>query len=380
MIALNKNIDNIVYTIYNKAMSKVKFREIKGRNVQYLEEGGKWTSTGKSSIAEAKEWYYSGKGKRDIKLIDIADGIFTDRSDGSYIDIMQKTGRIQSEEALYIYNVFLKTYILPHLGNIKIRDISSPMVQSWYINLKKTDGKDMVNAYRNNILEVLSLIMKWAMYNGIIDHNPVSDIYRMPSDNSGRRAFSNEELKLMFPEDKDRLISIWGNIKNACYFLIFRDTGWRPGEILSITPFNILDEYKAISTTSSFDSFSKKIKNSIKTTKKGSKYKIGFLSDFTYSLLKDICSTIEYDKYVFEDEYGIIPTSKHMLNIFHRSLDSIGIDSEGRPQYSLRTTFMTNISNTMSKDKVMLLMGHKQWRECYDKRTAEDLIKNFKTM
>ena len=62
------------------------------------------------------------------------------------------------------------------------------------------------------------------------------------------------------------------------------------------------------------------------------------------------------------------------------SLDSIGIDSEGRPQYSLRTTFMTNISNTMSKDKVMLLMGHKQWRECYDKRTAEDLIKNFKTM
>ena len=361
-------------------MSKVRFREIKGRNVQYLEEGGKWTSTGKSSIAEAKEWYYSGKGKRDIKLVDIADGIFTDRSDGSYIDIMQKTGRIQSEEALYIYNVFLKTYILPHLGNIKIRDISSPMVQSWYINLKKTDGKDMVNAYRNNILEVLSLIMKWAMYNGIIDHNPVSDIYRMPVDNSGRRAFSNEELKLMFPEDKDRLISIWGNIKNACYFLIFRDTGWRPGEILSITPFNILDEYKAISTTSSFDSFSKKIKNSIKTTKKGSKYKIGFLSDFTYSLLKDICSTIEYDKYVFEDEYGIIPTSKHMLNIFHRSLDSIGIDSEGRPQYSLRTTFMTNISNTMSKDKVMLLMGHKQWRECYDTRTAEDLIKNFKTM
>ena len=34
----------------------------------------------------------------------------------------------------------------------------------------------------------------------------------------------------------------------------------------------------------------------------------------------------------------------------------------------------------MSKDKVMLLMGHKQWRECYDKCTAEDLIKNFKTM
>lgn len=34
----------------------------------------------------------------------------------------------------------------------------------------------------------------------------------------------------------------------------------------------------------------------------------------------------------------------------------------------------------MSKDKVMLLIGHKQWRKCYDKHNAEDLIKNFKTM
>ena len=92
-------------------MSKVRFREIKGRNVQYLEEGGKWTSTGKCSIAEAKEWYYSGKGKNDVKLADIADGIFADRSDGSYIDIMEKTGRIQSEEVLYNYNLFLKIYI-----------------------------------------------------------------------------------------------------------------------------------------------------------------------------------------------------------------------------------------------------------------------------
>ena len=40
----------------------------------------------------------------------------------------------------------------------------------------------------------------------------------------------------------------------------------------------------------------------------------------------------------------------------------------------------TIYNKSMSKDKVMLLMGHKQWRECYDKRTAEDLINNFKTM
>ena len=37
-------------------------------------------------------------------------------------------------------------------------------------------------------------------------------------------------------------------------------------------------------------------------------------------------------------------------------------DTEGRPQYELMTTFMTNISNAMSDEKVMLLMGHNALR------------------
>lgn len=55
-------------------------------------------------------------------------------------------------------------------------------------------------------------------------------------------------------------------------------------------------------------------------------------------------------------------------------------ETEGRPQYALRTTFMTNISNTMSYEKVMLLMGHKAWRSCYDQRNPEHDIKKLKTM
>ena len=37
-------------------------------------------------------------------------------------------------------------------------------------------------------------------------------------------------------------------------------------------------------------------------------------------------------------------------------------ETEGHPQYALMTTFMTNISNAMSDEKVMLLMGHNAWR------------------
>ena len=69
-----------------------------------------------------------------------------------------------------------------------------------------------------------------------------------------------------------------------------------------------------------------------------------------------------------------------MLEIFKKTLSRLGIETEGRPQYALRTTFMTNISNTMSDEKVMLLMGHKSWRSCYDQRNPERVIKKLKTM
>ena len=55
-------------------------------------------------------------------------------------------------------------------------------------------------------------------------------------------------------------------------------------------------------------------------------------------------------------------------------------ETEGHSQYALRTTFMTNISNTMSDEKVMLLMGHKAWRSCYDQRNPEQVIKKLKMM
>ncbi len=40
----------------------------------------------------------------------------------------------------------------------------------------------------------------------------------------------------------------------------------------------------------------------------------------------------------------------------------------------------SEISNTMSDEKVMLLMGHKAWRSCYDQRNPEQVIKKLKTM
>ena len=55
---------NAIFILYS--WEKTKFRKQNGRKCQYLDENGKWKSTGKDTIAEAKQWYYSGRGKDNI--------------------------------------------------------------------------------------------------------------------------------------------------------------------------------------------------------------------------------------------------------------------------------------------------------------------------
>ena len=61
---------NAIFILYS--WEKTKFRKQNGRKCQYLDENGKWKSTGKDTIAEAKQWYYSGKGKDKITFSEIS--------------------------------------------------------------------------------------------------------------------------------------------------------------------------------------------------------------------------------------------------------------------------------------------------------------------
>ena len=60
---------NAIFILYS--WKKTKFRKQNGRKCQYLDENGKWKSIGKDTIAEAKQWYYSGKGKDKITFSEI---------------------------------------------------------------------------------------------------------------------------------------------------------------------------------------------------------------------------------------------------------------------------------------------------------------------
>ena len=377
---LNVFVANIKRNIYTLSMEKTKFRKQDGRKCQYLDENGKWKSTGKDTIAEAKQWYYSGRGKEKITVAEFAENIMSDTSEGSYLNMLHMVERDNSNFFNYISNKNIQRFIIPYFGNMCFDEITPVIVQDWYNSMRKNDGSRLSSGYANNILNTLSTIFKWAIFRGVTSTNPTKSIIRRTTSDRGRRPYSHEELEIMFPKDNEKLIEIWGSKKIALYFLILRDTGWRPGEILALTPFDLIRSEKSITTAKSFNSFDKKVIDSIKTTKKGMKFKVGMLSDMTYDLFVEVSSDIEYDRQIFVDAYGTNYSSRRMLEIFKKTLSRLGIETEGRPQYALRTTFMTNISNTMSDEKVILLMGHKAWRSCYDQRNPEQVIKKLKTM
>lgn len=363
-------------------MIKTRFKSRKERKVQYLDENGKWKSTGCDTIIEAKKWYYENIEKKVNNLFsNFTNGLFTDRSIGSFWWVCQKTNIGRTEAWWYRQDMALKLYILPVFGDMLLDEITTPLVQDWYFGLKGLrKGADLADYTRNHYLDTMSTIMKWAKNRGIISSNPCEGVIRIVPRQNGRDRFTPDEMAMMFPEDKKKCIRIWGGLSYACYYLIMRDTGWRPGEIAGLDVSGFYPSYNGIFTSQSVDSFSRKLKNSIKTSGDGYNYKIGVLSKFTTEMLSDLVQKSNIQSgLIFKGKRGGVLLAKSMRLHFRERMSLLGIDTTTRPPYSIRTTFMSQMSTKYDEEVVKELMGHTQWHRCYDKRTPEELLSRIAT-
>lgn len=359
-------------------MVKTRFRHIKGRKVQYLDQYGYWKSTGCDTLAEAKVWYERNIEKSvNGNFGNFAKDMFTDRSIGSYWWIRQKTNRGASEKWWYVQNNTFTNYILPVFKDMEIKDITPSMIQEWYFSLKGKK-KPLSDSTRNHYIKCLNLVFNWAKVKGIINTNPVDGVIKIIESNRKRDRFTDEELAIMFPESIESAVEIWGSLRFATFIYIMRDTGWRQGEITGLDVSGFVQECNGIFTRQSFDSFSHKIKDSIKTTGKGYDFKVGLLSDFTSKLLSFFIESMHI-------ECGLIFEGKPMmtsLNIgrhYKRCMKKLGISTENRPPYAIRTTFMTKMAKSYDEETVMELMGHTHWHSCYDQRTPKELLEKIRS-
>lgn len=343
---------------------------------------GKWISTRTEDMTTAVLWTEKKLSQdkksgsdRSITLEEFSRDFFSD-SDPQGFRHRQKMRGEEYDETYYLKkDGHLRNYILPAHGKFLLSAISDVMIEDFILDITSYtgSGKSLCNDTKNKILMTYSDIMREAKRQGYITENPCSSVDPLVENNEETVPFTEEELSLMFPDDMKKLKWIWGTYQWALYFAIQKDTGWRPGEVAGLSYENWYPELNGIVSTCSVDFRTRKIKESIKTSKKGQKFKEGFLSDQTANLMNDYMHSHPEDKYFFKiNGQFIVPNvaNKHLIGSSKRA----GVDLKGRRQYSFRHSFQTYYIGRMPEMARLLLMGHTRTRQEYSHLSPEQTL------
>jgi len=152
-----------------------------------------------------------------------------------FVNWYEKTvKRTTFENAQFIYQKRLQYFY-----HIRVKDISSSDIEDWLFELSQTISRNSRNSkdgtlsmtYINRVLAHLRIVMKRAVSEGLIAHNPVDDVTPLPTDNKKVDFWELEEFqKAMTMFDGNNIQSIHRKI---VYELLFF-SGVRIGELQAL--------------------------------------------------------------------------------------------------------------------------------------------------
>lgn len=358
-----------------------RFAHRKGRQfiqVTFSHIPGRWFSTksttmiGAVKFAEAKMRQVN-KTQEDMTLAEFSKDFFSESDPHGYRHRLERRNTFYEEGYYKGHASRLKNYILPAHGLYLLSSIKDTMIEDFILDIP-----NLADNSKNKILACYRIVLQEAVREGYLKTNPAKEVKEIPVTYQHRDVFTEDEIRLMFPQDDNDCIEIWGTVKWATYFAILKDTGWRPSEVAGLCKINYFPELHGIYTTQSVDYRTHKLKQSIKTTRKGQPFKEGFLSEQTDRLMRMLIAT------TFEDELFIISREKNERFLIYsevsnrrlrRVCDTLGIALHGRTQYCFRHTFNTNALGNIPEVARLLLMGHTRNRQEYNHLTPEQALK-----
>lgn len=369
--------------------NKYRFRHQPGRAIQvmFAHIPGKWISTGTEDMTKAVLWAENRLNEdmgiavdKTMTLEKFAKDFFTEKDPQGYRHRNMRRGADYAPSYYMKKQAQLENYILPAHGSFLLTAINDVMVEDFFLDLKsfRDEDRDLSDDTKNKVLETYSDVMDEARRKGYIKDNPCDKVKPIIARNAERQAFTEEELKMFFPEDRKQLIKIWWSLQWAVFFLIQRDTGFRPGEVAALSKFNYYPEFKGLYTDSNVDWRTRQVKRSIKTTKKGQPFKIGFLQNTTVELLEELIRRTDGD-YLFILNGKFINSdcaNKHLQNCAKRA----NVDLNGRTEYSFRHSYQTHYIGRIPERALQLLMGHTKTRKEYTHLSAEQTLERVALM
>ena len=249
--------------------------------------------------------------------------------------------------------------------NMNITDIKASHIKLWY---KKIDG--VGNKSKRNYLSVLKGVFDVALYDDIIEKNPMVHV-KFPHYHAPRiKPFSSDEVKRI-------LEGAEAYNPNLLYFLAMGFfTGMRTGEILALKRSEIDFKHKLIRIRSTISRF-----GDVKPKTFGSSRDIPILDALYPYILKMF--ERKNDTYMMTTKHGIPYHDTHIFvnNWWQPLLKSLGI-AYRRP-YNMRHTFATNMlyRQLCSPVELSQYLGHSSTQMIYDVYVSyiEGHFSTFKT-
>lgn len=264
------------------------------------------------------------------------------------------------------YDFLLNSYLIPALGNIKIKNIKKYNVEQMLKDMKDippTAGK---------ALQLIKRILNDAMDNDIVIRNVAQNI-------KAPKVTQKEKMPLTLEEDK---LLLQSNSKYAPFFILMRYTGMRREEIVPLTTRDIDLEHKTI-TINKAVTF---VHNQpvLKDTKNKKTRTVPILN-IVYDLVKDLIENCDNEhNLIFTKE-----TDKKMLteSAIKRHLESFlnSVNIEFTC-HQLRHSYCTMLYYADVKiKKAQELMGHQSADMVYNiythldeqRENADELINNY---
>lgn len=330
-------------------------------------------------MAEAVIWaedylrkYLGNPESQDsVTLEEFSSGLFD--LDGDYRKRLESRKEVYQDSWYLCNESRLRNYILPRFGSFLIDAISDVAIEDWIIMIPGVSDNT-----KNKILYTFRRVLHEAKRRGYVKENAAKEVQAISEDHKVRAPFTPDEIKILFPKEDICLYSVWHSWKWAAYFLILRDTGFRPGEAAAIKTDDIIFELSGVYVTRSVDYRTHQVKESIKTSKVGQPFKIGVLSPQALRILARLSP--DDDGHIFRvGRTGFIYAelaNKHLRAV----CKAVGIDIGDRTQYAFRHSFETDVAGKVDNSILLQAMGHTRFRNEYDHRTPETRIKQIQPL
>lgn len=258
------------------------------------------------------------------------------------------------------YKSIIELRLLPFFKEIPVTEIKTSDVKLWLLDVDDVGGKS-----KRIYISVMKGILDEALYDELIEKNPVSRIRPPKMDKPPIHPFTAQEVHDIIQTAE---MSNYRNYLNIAFF-----TGMRSGEIIGLKKDDIDLKNKILQVRRTRSRFGE---SEPKT--RGSKRDIPIL-DSLFPLIEELYNSHDHD-YLFKTQYNepYRDTNVFVDRYWKPSLESLNI--EYRRPYNTRHTYATNMlyRNLVTPVELAQLLGHSSTEMVFNIYVAY-LDQNYKT-